>query len=214
MCSSDLKAVQRKALVERFNATPARNGLALRCSRSLSRASSASVHAVLFERTMSDTRPIGGNAARQAPFRNLATPRLARGPASVAFVGREPCFPTRFSQRSARTQKHASRMPYDPYVHLRESHQTKTPRERGFRSSADLRYRPLVPFLTAPGSAREPVLFTPAAVGAPELLASPATDGWLPGAGMPLFMPVVPVAGPGVVAPGPTLPELEAPGAG
>jgi hypothetical protein len=62
---------------------------------------------------------------------------------------------------------------------------------------------------------REPVLLTPAAVGAPELLASPAADGWCT---MPLFIPepFIPVVPDGglVAAPGPTLPELDAPGAG
>ena len=64
---------------------------------------------------------------------------------------------------------------------------------RGFSSF----YRPLVPRCTAPGSARVPALFGPAAVGAPELLGSPAEDGLLP---MPV--PVVPSpAVPGFNAP-------------
>jgi hypothetical protein len=57
------------------------------------------------------------------------------------------------------------------------------------------------------------MLFGPAAVGAPELLGSPA-DGRVPMRFMPLSMPVVPVDAGGIVEPGPTLPSLDAPGAG
>jgi hypothetical protein len=43
------------------------------------------------------------------------------------------------------------------------------------------RQRWFTPLLTAPGSAREPVLLGQAAVGAPELLASPSAEGVVPG---------------------------------
>ena len=89
-----------------------------------------------------------------------------------------------------------------------KARQQKAPPKRGL-----FHYRPLAPFLTAPGSVREPVLFTPAEVGAPELLASPAVEGMVPGWDMPEFMPVVPDLF-GAIVPGPTFPSLEAPGAG
>ena len=95
--------------------------------------------------------------------------------------------------------------------------QTKAPLKRGFLKVATVQ-RPFAPFLTAPGSACEPKLLTPAAVGAPELLASLA-EGWVLGLTMPLFIPAplfIPVVEDegAVAAPGPTLPELDAPGAG
>jgi hypothetical protein len=68
------------------------------------------------------------------------------------------------------------------------------------------------PFCTAPVSLAEPVLFGPAAVPAPEVLASPLGEGLL-------LAPVVPCCiAPLFIAPsdapGPTLPWLDAPGAG
>ena len=94
----------------------------------------------------------------------------------------------------------------------------KKPRESGALPFGQSIQRPFAPLLTAPGSACEPMLLTPAAVGAPELLAS-LPDGREPGLTRPLFMlapPFMPVvaAGGAVAAPGPTLPELDAPGAG
>ena len=51
----------------------------------------------------------------------------------------------------------------------------------------------MAPFFTAPGSVDLPSLLTPAALGAPELLASPA-EGAVPGMVVlwPIFEPVVP----------------------
>src|ERR1700759_2605477 len=70
--------------------------------------------------------------------------------------------------------------------------------------------RPFAPFFTAPGSVLVPMLLVPAAVGARELLVSPA-EGRVP---ISLLMPVVPIGVRGAVAPGPTFPSLDAPGAG
>jgi hypothetical protein len=80
----------------------------------------------------------------------------------------------------------------------------KAPSDRGF-----FFHRPFVPLCTAPGSVLVPVLFGPAAVPAPELLASPAADG--------LLLPVVPIffciaASPDGLPVGPVvLPSMEPP---
>ena len=68
------------------------------------------------------------------------------------------------------------------------------------------------PFCTAPVSLAAPVLFGPAAVPAPEVLASPPDEGLL-------LVPVVPCfIAPSFIAPsdapGPTFPWLDAPGDG
>jgi hypothetical protein len=84
------------------------------------------------------------------------------------------------------------------------------PARRGGLFSCGVCHRLLTPFCTAPGSVAVPVLFVPAAVSAPEVLASPRGEGGL-------LAPVVPVA-PFFIAPsdapGPTLPWLDAPPVG
>jgi len=70
----------------------------------------------------------------------------------------------------------------------------------------------LTPSLIAPGSLAVPVLLTPAAVSAPEVLASPRGEGLLVPV-VPLVM-VPPVLAAPSEAPGPTLPELDEPPVG
>jgi hypothetical protein len=83
----------------------------------------------------------------------------------------------------------------------------------GPRSSVGSKsYCLFTPFCTAPGSLAVPVLFAPAAVPAPEVLASPPAEGLL-------LVPVVPCfIAPSFIAPsdapGPTFPWLDAPGDG
>jgi len=72
-------------------------------------------------------------------------------------------------------------------------------------------YRLLTPDFTAPGSVAEPVLFTPAAVLAPDVLASPLGEGLL-ARGL-FFVGLLDFIAP-CEAPGPTLPALEAPSDG
>src|SRR3954449_9447765 len=68
------------------------------------------------------------------------------------------------------------------------------------------------PFCTAPGSLAVPVLCVPAAVSAPEVLASPRGEGLLLAPVVPWFM--VPSFIAPSDAPGPTLPWLDAPPVG
>lgn len=70
----------------------------------------------------------------------------------------------------------------------------------------------LTPFCTAPGSLAAPVLCVPAAVSAPEVLASPRGEGALLAPVVPWFM--VPSFIAPSDAPGPTLPWLDAPPVG
>jgi hypothetical protein len=79
------------------------------------------------------------------------------------------------------------------------------------RASALAIYRLLTPDFTAPGSVAEPVLFTPAAVLAPDVLASPLGEGLL--ARVLFFVGLLDFIAP-CEAPGPTLPALEAPSDG
>jgi hypothetical protein len=68
----------------------------------------------------------------------------------------------------------------------------------------------LTPFCTASGCLAVPVLFGPAAVPAPEVLASPPGEGLLAPV-VPWFMVPVPSFIAPCDAPGPTLPWLDAP---
>jgi len=73
-------------------------------------------------------------------------------------------------------------------------------------------YRWFTPPLTAPGVVAAPVLLTGALVDAPEVLASPRGEGALLAPVVPWFM--VPFFIAPSDAPGPTLPELDAPPVG
>jgi len=72
----------------------------------------------------------------------------------------------------------------------------------------------LTPSFTAPGVVAEPVLWGPAAVPAPEVLASPPGEGLLLAPVVPLFMEPVSFFIVPCGAPGPTLPWLDAPSLG
>ena len=75
-------------------------------------------------------------------------------------------------------------------------------------------YGLLTPSFTAPGVAAEPVLWVPAAVLVPEVLASPPGEGLLLAPVVPLFMVPVSFFIVPCGAPGPTLPWLDAPSLG
>jgi hypothetical protein len=83
---------------------------------------------------------------------------------------------------------------------------------RGGLFSCSVCYCLFTPFCTAPGSLAVPVLCVPAAVSAPEVLASPRGEGALLAPVVPWFM--VPSFIAPSDAPGPTLPWLDAPPVG
>jgi hypothetical protein len=103
--------------------------------------------------------------------------------------------PNAYDQREA-----ALRNSTFPSGYISKEECVKKPRVIGASSF----YRPLVPFWTAPDSVLVPVLWGPAAVPAPELLASPAAEGVVP-------VPVPVVPSPVVLLAPPVVPVLIAP---
>ena len=82
------------------------------------------------------------------------------------------------------------------------------------RSAFGISYCLLTPFCTASGCLAVPVLFGPAAVPAPEMLASPPGEGLLLAPVVPLFVVPISFFIASCDTPGPTLPWLDAPSIG